>query len=56
MEINKVMQDLERRHPGETEYLQAVHEVLESIRRYIIRTRSLKKRVLLNDWLNPTGC
>lgn len=31
MEINKVMQDLERRNPGETEYLQAVREVLESI-------------------------
>ena len=31
MEINKVMQDLERRNPGETEYLQAVREVLDSI-------------------------
>ncbi len=53
MEVNKVLQDLERRHPGEIEYLQAVHEVLESIRKFIIRTRSLKKQVSLNDWLNP---
>ena len=32
MEVNKIMQDLERKHPGEQEYLQAVREVLESIK------------------------
>lgn len=31
MEVNKIMQDLEMRHPGEKEYLQAVREVLESV-------------------------
>src|SRR5512145_1645993 len=31
MEVNSVIQDLERRYPGETEYLQAVREVLDSI-------------------------
>jgi glutamate dehydrogenase (NADP+) len=31
MEVNKIIQDLERRNPGEIEYLQAVREVLESI-------------------------
>ncbi|MBN2522976.1 MAG: NADP-specific glutamate dehydrogenase [Bacteroidales bacterium] len=31
MDIEKIMQDLEHRNPGEQEYLQAVHEVLESI-------------------------
>ncbi len=31
MDIKKIMQDLEAKHPGEKEYLQAVHEVLESI-------------------------
>lgn len=31
MNINKVMADLEARHPGEKEYLQAVREVLSSI-------------------------
>ncbi len=31
MDVNKLMNDLERKHPGEAEYLQAVHEVLESI-------------------------
>ena len=31
MNVNNVMADLERKHPGENEYLQAVREVLESI-------------------------
>ena len=28
MDVNKLMAELERRHPGESEYLQAVREVL----------------------------
>lgn len=31
MDLNKIMNDLEKKHPGEAEYLQAVREVLESI-------------------------
>lgn len=31
MEVNKILNDLEKKHPGELEYLQAVKEVLESI-------------------------
>ena len=31
MNIEKIMNDLEMKHPGEAEYLQAVREVLESI-------------------------
>jgi glutamate dehydrogenase (NADP+) len=31
MDLNKIMSDLEQKHPGENEYLQAVREVLESI-------------------------
>jgi len=31
MEVKKIMQNLEKKHPGEKEYLQAVKEVLESI-------------------------
>lgn len=32
MDIQKVLLDLEKRNPGQTEFLQAVHEVLESIK------------------------
>lgn len=31
MNVEKFMSDLEQRHPGEKEYLQAVHEVVESV-------------------------
>src|SRR6056297_653658 len=31
MNVDKLMNELEKRHPGEVEYLQAVREVLESI-------------------------
>jgi glutamate dehydrogenase (NADP+) len=31
MDLNKFMNDLEKRHPGEVEYLQAVKEVLETL-------------------------
>ena len=32
MEIDKIMQDLEKKHPGELEFLQAVREVLLSVK------------------------
>ena len=32
MEVEKIMQELERKHPGEPEFLQAVKEVLVSIK------------------------
>ena len=32
MEVEKIMSNLEKKHPGEVEYLQAVREVLESIK------------------------
>lgn len=32
MEIDKIMQDLEQKHPGESEFLQAVREVLISVK------------------------
>ncbi|MDX9845622.1 MAG: NADP-specific glutamate dehydrogenase [Tenuifilaceae bacterium] len=31
MDVKKIMTDLEKKHPGESEFLQAVHEVLESV-------------------------
>ena len=31
MNVDKLMLELEQKHPGELEYLQAVKEVLESI-------------------------
>ena len=31
MNVKEILTNLETKHPGEKEYLQAVHEVLESI-------------------------
>jgi len=31
MNVSKLITDLEKKHPGESEYLQAVREVLESV-------------------------
>ena len=31
MNVNKIMAELERKHPGESEYLQAVREVLMTV-------------------------
>ena len=40
MNVNNLMAELERKHPGENEYLQAVREVLESIEEVYNRTRA----------------
>ena len=31
MKVQTIMENLEKKHPGESEYLQAVREVLESV-------------------------
>ncbi len=43
MNINEIMANLEAKHPGEKEFLQAVHEVLESEKRFTTSTPSLRK-------------
>ena len=35
MNVDKIMNNLDRKHPGESEYLQAVREVLESIEDFV---------------------
>jgi hypothetical protein len=56
MDVSKTMQDLERVHPGKTEFLQAVREVLDSISYVVDRNPQLKKPVLLKGLQNLTGC
>ena len=43
MEVEKIMQALEQKHPGEMEYLQAVREVLDSIKDVYNQHPSLRK-------------
>jgi glutamate dehydrogenase (NADP+) len=53
MEFNKVLQDLERRNPGEIEYLQAVHEVLESISEVYGQNPQFKKAGIIERLVEP---
>ena len=43
MNIQKIMSSLEAKHPGESEYLQAVKEVLFLSKIYTINILNLKK-------------
>lgn len=53
MDVNKIMQDLEHRHPGELEYLQAVKEVLLSIEEEYNKHPEFEKAKLIERLVEP---
>ncbi len=53
MEIQKIMQQLEAKHPGEKEYLQAVHEVLTSIEEVYNKHPEFEKAKLIERLVEP---
>lgn len=53
MEVKKIMQDLERKHPGELEYLQAVKEVLLSIENEYNKHPEFEKAKLIERLVEP---
>ena len=53
MEVNNVIQDLERRNPGEIEYLQAVREVLDSIVDVYNRNPQFEKAGIIERLIEP---
>ncbi len=53
MEVEKIMQELEHRHPGEVEYLQAVREVLVSIVDVYNRHPEFEKARLIERLVEP---
>lgn len=68
MDLEKFMNDLEKKHPGEVEYLQAVREVLESLEDVLLEnpqfeTAGIIKRIVEPDrvftfkvpWLDDNG-
>ena len=68
MDLEKFMNDLEQKHPGEVEYLQAVREVLESLEDVLIEnpqfaTAGIIKRIVEPDriftfkipWVDDSG-
>ena len=53
MEVEKIMQDLERKHPGELEFLQAVREVLESIKDVYNQHPEFEKAKIIERIVEP---
>ena len=53
MEVEKIMQGLERKHPGELEYLQAVREVLESIKDVYNQHPEFEKAKIIERIVEP---
>ena len=53
MEVEKIMQDLQRKHPGETEYLQAVREVLISVQDVYNQHPEFEKAKLIERIVEP---
>ena len=53
MEVEKIMIDLERKHPGEVEYLQAVREVLESIEQVYNENPQFEAAGIVNRLVEP---
>ena len=53
MEVKKIMQSLEQKHPGEAEYLQAVQEVLESIEEVYNQPPEFEKAQIVERMVEP---
>ena len=53
MEVKKIMQSLEQKHPGEAEYLQAVQEVLASIEEVYNQHPEFEKAQIVERMVEP---
>ena len=53
MKVQTIMADLERKHPGESEYLQAVREVLESIEEVYNQHPEFEKAKIVERIVEP---
>jgi len=53
MDLEKVMSDLEQKHPGEAEYLQAVREVLETLEDVVEDNPQFEGRGIIKRLIEP---
>lgn len=53
MDLNLIMNDLEKKHPGEPEYLQAVREVLESIEESVAENPHFESAGIIERMIEP---
>lgn len=56
MNLKKIMSNLEQKHPGEKEYLQAVHEVLESIEEVYNQHPEFESAKIIERLVEPDRC
>ena len=53
MNVNKILSDLEAKHPGEKEYLQAVREVLLSVEDVYNQHPEFEKAKIIERMVEP---
>ncbi|MBU2558003.1 MAG: NADP-specific glutamate dehydrogenase [Bacteroidetes bacterium] len=53
MNLEKIMNDLEKKHPGEVEYLQAVREVLESLEEVVDQNPQFEAAGIIDRLIEP---
>jgi glutamate dehydrogenase (NADP+) len=53
MNLEKIMNDLEKKHPGEMEYLQAVREVLESLEEVVNQNPQFEAKGIIERIVEP---
>ncbi|MDD4644694.1 MAG: NADP-specific glutamate dehydrogenase [Bacteroidales bacterium] len=53
MNVEKILNDLEKKHPGEVEYLQAVREVLESIKEVYEQNPQFESAAIIERLVEP---
>ena len=53
MKINEIIQDLERKHPNEPEYIQAVTEVLHSVEEIYYQHPEFEKAKIIERMVEP---
>ncbi|MCK9292015.1 MAG: NADP-specific glutamate dehydrogenase [Bacteroidales bacterium] len=53
MNLEKIMSDLEKKHPGELEYLQAVREVLESLEEVLLQNPQFEAKGIIERIVEP---
>ncbi|MBQ4013335.1 MAG: glutamate dehydrogenase, partial [Bacteroidales bacterium] len=53
MKVAEIMANLERKHPGESEYLQAVREVLDSIEEVYNQHPEFEKAQIVERMVEP---
>ncbi len=53
MNLEKIMNELEKKHPGESEYLQAVREVLESIEEVVNENPHFESAGIIDRLIEP---